>query len=158
MAILVMAACGDDDDTSSTLPEQSSTTLDEEAAVLDAYQAGWQAYQVASGDPVDPDHPALAETMTDGALDASRSSLGALAERGEYLGGPSVELSPEVTELEDSEATVEDCVVDHGITYGADGSEVERSDGEPLGLRAVMVKEDGTWKRSILEEIEACDQ
>jgi hypothetical protein len=159
VATLVMAACGDDDDdTGSTLPQQSSTTVDEETAVLDDYRAGWQAYDVAGGDPADPDHPALAETMTGDALEATQNQLSELAERGEYFGGPSVDLAPEVTDLGDDEATVEDCLVDASIRYDAEGAEVSRADPEPWLYRATMVKEDGTWKRSAFVGVEACER
>src|SRR3546814_3225666 len=63
--LLGSAACGGDDDsaaTTTTRAQESTTSTseasDEEAAVLDAYEAFWDAYLEAA-DPMDPQHPVL---------------------------------------------------------------------------------------------------
>lgn len=152
-----VASCGGgSDDADDARPGgTTSTTANEEAAVLDAYEAGWQAFDEASGDPVNPGHPALTETMTGTALDAARRSLTQMSGQGEYLDG-GVDLSPEVTELSADRAVVEDCVLDHGQKHAADGTVIARSDPEPALYQAVMVNEGGVWKRSELTQGEQC--
>jgi hypothetical protein len=152
--LLVAAACsGDGDD--GARRDRTTTTVDQEAAVLAAYEAAWQAFEEASADPVDPAHPALAETMTGPALAAVQQSLSEMAELQRHIQG-GVDLSPEVVEISGNRAEVEDCVTDHGQQIAADGSVVVRSDATPHTIRTIMVRDGGAWKRSELNRGQPC--
>lgn len=156
---LLLTACGGDDAEPSTdlgSDDSTSTTQDPEAAVLEAYEAGWQAFNEASRQPVDPALPALEETMTGEALESARQSLNEWAEAGEYIDGPPVDTAPQVTDLGESEATLEDCVIEESVLRAADGSEVESADTEPTAFRATMVKEGDTWKNDTIEALDPC--
>jgi hypothetical protein len=150
---------GDDDGaaTTTTPPaEETTTTITEEEAVIDAYRASWAAFVTASANPVDPDHPALASTMTGDALVGAQEAVGALAEQGHYFAGPPPDLAPQVVELDTDRAIVEDCVIDTASEFAADGSTVNQGTDTPIAYRAVMVKEDGAWKNAELEQLETC--
>jgi hypothetical protein len=161
VGLVVAAGCGDDDDDAvgdlGSGDDSPTTTVDEEAVVLEAYYAGWEAFDEASGNPVNPDHPALAETMVDPALSAAQNSLRQMSETGEYFDGPPIEHSATVTELSETRAVIEDCVVDASARYAADGSVLAPGDPAPDQYEAVMVNEDGTWKRQELEIGDPCE-
>jgi hypothetical protein len=150
-AVLVVACSGGGDDDSRG---RTTSTVDQEAAVLAAYEAGWRAFEQAAADPVDPNHPALAETMTGPALQAVRQSLGEMAETQQHLEG-GVELSPQVTELSGNRAVVEDCVIDRSNRLASNGSLVGRSELTPWPYHAEMVREGGVWRNSQLSRGEA---
>jgi hypothetical protein len=159
---LLAFGCSDEGDdegaaTTTTAPaEETTTTISEETAVIDAYRASWAAFVTASGNPVDPDHPALAAAMTGDALEGARQAIGALAEQGHYYAGPPPDLVPQVVELDTDRAVVEDCVIDTASEFAADGSTVNQGTDVPIAYRAVMVKEDGAWKNAELEQLETC--
>jgi hypothetical protein len=154
-----VAACGDDGDEPVESGGSTTTTTadDEEAQVLEAYYAGWEAFAEASN-PADPAHAALAETMTGDALETAQSSLTPMAEVGEYYEGPAREHSAKVRNLGLDQATVDDCTTSHAALHAADGTVIEEPNPSPRTVEAVMVNEDGTWKRSKLNvEEEPCE-
>lgn len=152
---VILASCGDDsgeDDEPVELGGDTSTTepqMDEETEILDAYYAGWEAFDEAS-DPADPNHPALKQTMTGEALDAATDYLQTMSEAGEHFDGPPVQHSATVRDMTDDRAVVGDCTVSQADHVAADGSVIDPADPTPVPSDAVMVKEDGTWKRSEL--------
>jgi hypothetical protein len=146
--LLVAAACsGDGDD--GARRDRTTTTVDQEAAVLAAYEASWRAFEEAGTDPATPDHPRLTETMTGPALAAATQALGEMAELQQHLEGR-VELSPRVADLSGNRAVVEDCVIDRGQRVGPDGRVVLRSEPTPWPYSAAMVREDDVWRTSEL--------
>jgi hypothetical protein len=155
---LAGVACSGDEGDDARDDETTSTTVDEEAAVLAAYEASWRAFEEAAADPVDPDHPALTETMTGSALNAVVRSLGRLAEMQQYVDGPPAELSPEVSDLSAERAVVTDCVSDAGAAYAADGSVITPANPTAYANEVVMVKENGVWKRSEFTQGDPCER
>lgn len=164
-ALVLLAACGDDGETEDPISNDSPGTteeeVDEEAAVLDAYLAGWDAFGEASN-PADPAHPALDETMTGSHLESVRTELSAMSEKGEYIEADPDrprEHSAQVTSLvRDERAEITDCSVGWAQRYAEDGSVVQSAeDPTPHEYAAVMAFEDGTWKTSELNQGEACE-
>lgn len=157
------AACGDDDDDDvvddlgGDPDDATTTTVDEEAIVLDAYYAGWDAFTEASANPVDPDHPALAETLIDPSLSTAQDTLRDMAEAGEYFSSDPIEHTSTVTDLSAATATIEDCVSDPSARHAADGSVISPGDPTPFQVEVMMVKEDGTWKRRELHVGDRCE-
>jgi hypothetical protein len=134
----------------------SPKPVDEQTAVLDAYRAAWAAFETASRDPVDPNHPLIARSITGRAQINLRNALQRLVEQRHYFDGPPIDLQPRVSELAEARAVVEDCVVDLGAEYAAGGALVRAADGTPVAYRAVVVKMDGSWRLSELEQLERC--
>lgn len=157
LSVVAAGACGGGDEEGAD-DRPTSTTVNEEAAVLSAYEAGWRAFEEASGNPVDPDHPALAETMTGPALEDVRNGLAEMAELQEYLEGPPAELSPRVTDVSADRATIEDCVIDATARHAADGTVVGPPNSTPHANETVMVKEDGVWKTFELTLGDPCER
>ena len=149
---LVLAACGGDDGeatptttvTTTTTAETTTTTTPEEV-VLAAYRAFWDAYLEAA-DPVNPEHPVLAEVATGEELDQLRNAFLARLTAGEVIRGE-VELAPRITEVDGTAATVTDCYLDRTGIY--DAATGERKDTES-GLRHLvtvdLVLEGTSWK------------
>jgi hypothetical protein len=150
--VLGAAGCGDDDAdepvTDLETGDGDATTtaeLDDEQAVVAAYEASWQAL-LDSGDPPTPDAPVLEETMTGPALDSARNFLGENASEGLVLRGTYTN-DARATDVAEESATVEDCGEDGtSLIVEATGQAVEEPDETPEGVVAELVKEDGSWK------------
>ncbi len=155
-AALVAGACGDDSGgaaPTTTTTEAPSTTVAPEEDVLSAYRAYWDAFFEA-GDPPDPDHPLLARHTTGGQLEAVRKLLEGDAAAGNARRGE-VDLAPEITEIEDGTAVVEDCLHDRGYVVNAEtGSTLAPEDPERQLVRTTLVQTDGRWKVEHTEMLE----
>lgn len=150
------AACIDDDadepveeiDTDADAGDDAATStaeVDDEQAVVDAYEAMWEA-AIASGDPPNPDAPELAETMTGDALTNMRNFLATNEAEGVAIRG-TYEFDARATSVEAETATVEDCGLDRSErVVMATGEVVEPYDDERDGIVAELVREGGTWK------------
>lgn len=87
-----------------------------EAAVLDAYRKGFEAYVAVASDPnAGPDDPRLAEFKSGDALIAAQESIAKLRKDGQVFTG-AVEVHPTVVELGGGRAIVADCGIDGTAT------------------------------------------
>lgn len=157
LSVVAAGACGGGDEEGAD-DRPTSTTVNEEAAVLSAYEAGWRAFEEATANPATADRAALGETLTGPALESTLAALGELAELQHRVEGPPAELSPEVTELAAQRAVIEDCVVDTSVRYAADGTVVTPANPTPHTNEVVMTKEGGMWKTAELTLGEACER
>jgi hypothetical protein len=163
MGLSVLAGCGNsrgagdsaksttstrrDAATTSTAP--ASTTLDPTpAAVLQAYRAGWTAYDraLATANAYDSGLPA---TMVDPLLQKVRANLLADHNSG-IVGRGSVVLHPKVASLSGSTATVVDCTFSSSeLVYAATGKAVPPlTPPQHDGVQATLVLTGGVWKVS----------
>jgi hypothetical protein len=162
--LLGSAACGGDDDsaaTTTTTRAQESTTStseasDEEAAVLDAYEAFWDAYLEAA-DPMVPQHRVLQEHATGEQLQQVTGAFLARLSAGEVIRGE-IDLAPVVVELTDSTATVSDCYLDRSGVFDAEtGERLDQESGVRHLVTAELRFEDGSWKvASMTREGDGC--
>lgn len=161
---LVLAACGDDEDaeaerptTTTTAPSSTSTSApSREADVVRAWEAFWDGYLEAA-DPMNPEHPVLAEVATGEELQQLRGAFLARRDAGEVIRGD-LDLAPEVVEVNDAEATVRDCYLDRtGIYDSATGERRDTESGVRHLVTVRLVAEGGTWKvASITREGDGC--
>jgi hypothetical protein len=169
LVLLPLVACGgnggdsgdggSENGATTTESPPTTSTEDAEAEVIAAYEAAYVAFNEASRNPANPDHPALAETRTGESLRYIRDTLTGLSEAGEYFGGPPLDHDARVTEISPDQASVEDCLIDHTVHYAADGSVIAEGTGRPVAARAVMLREEGTWKLAALTDLhETCER
>ena len=160
--LLGAAACRGDDDagtTTTTRAQESSTSTSEasdETAVLDAYEAFWDAYLEAA-DPMDPQHPVLQEHATGEQLQQVTGAFLARLSAGEVIRGE-FDLAPVVVELTDSTATVSDCYLDRSGVFNAEtGERLDQESGVRHLVTAKLLLEDGSWKvASMTREGDGC--
>jgi hypothetical protein len=156
---LAVGACGGDDDSAEPVEDldagggqSTDTTADvtaDEAAVVAAYEAHWQAL-LAAGDPPDPQSAGLVETMTGDALRSAQNFMSTNAAEGLALRGTYTH-DAEATTVTDTTASVEDCGEDGtSLVVASTGEAVESPDETPEGVEAELVKENGAWKVSTL--------
>lgn len=161
---LALAACGGGDGestttTSGTSPESTTSTAavsDDEATVLDAYEAFWDAYLEAA-DPMDPQHPVLQEHATGEQLQQVTGAFLARLSAGEVIRGE-FDLAPVVVELTGSTATVSDCYLDRSGVFDAEtGERLDQESGVRHLVTAELRFEDGSWKvASMTREGDGC--
>ena len=166
LAVLLLGCSGDDDDgarPTTTGPAAESTTTTTAAAaadadVLDAYRGFWDAY-LAAADPMDPAHPDLELFATGASLDAVRGAFADHFARGEVIRG-SVELAPEIEQLNDERATVRDCYLDQTHIFDSEsGAQVDPPEDATFEVLATLVLEDGSWKVSSLDKVsDGCER
>ena len=162
--LLGSAACGGDEDSAPTTtttrtqetPTSTSEASDEEAAVLDAYEAFWDAYLEAA-DPMDPQHPVLQEHATGEQLQQVTGAFLARLSAGEVIRGE-FDLAPVMVELTDSTATVSDCYLDRSGVFDAEtGERLDQESGVRHLVTAELRFEDGSWKvASMTREGDGC--
>ena len=130
-----------------TLFSTTSTTI-ATAAVLDAYRAGWAAFEHALAD-ANPGDPELPATMVDPQLQQVRGNLLADQEQG-VVGRGTFTLHPKVTALSATSATVVDCAYSTAaLVYKASGKPVPPvTPPENDGVTSTLVLSGGTWKVS----------
>jgi hypothetical protein len=160
---LALGACGGDDDSAEPVEEidagagevtGTTAASAEEAAVVAAYEAHWQAL-LAAGDPPDPQSPGLAETMTGDALRSAQNFMSTNAAEGLVLRGTYTH-EADVTSVTDTTATIEDCGEDGtSLVVATTGESVEAPDETPEGVVADLAKENGAWKVSTIRYDEA---
>lgn len=179
LAGLVVAGCSGDDDKPSSAPstttatpaeETTSTTSsapttittvvgtpDENQAIIAAYRSFWDAY-IAAANPMNPEHPALAERAVGEELDTVRRTILARKSAGEIFQG-TMDLAPKVTSVLGDRATVRDCHDDNLVVLDAATGTVKEPDDPVRKLVSVaLVRGDGgVWKVSTIKlEDEGC--
>lgn len=143
--------------TASSAP--TSTTLSRaelEQAVLDAYLAGWEAWDAAT-DPPDPEFPGLRETSTGPALQAALDQITAWRASGRVARDPENSISEhraDVVSVGTDEALVRDCSIDDGQVVIAATGEVVNDVVETNLFEASMVLDEGRWKLDSLNVVE----
>jgi hypothetical protein len=170
-SLLLLGACGDDDGTD---PETSTTTTvaptstteesgideDVEAAVLEGYDAAWEAtIDAFTANPVTVDSPDVLATVSGPALAGLQDTLSGMSERGQHVASLAIERDPAVESVEGDTAIVVDCVYERSTTVSnADGSVVEQEDTY-YSVEATMSRDDSTWVRDgfMSEEVESCE-
>ncbi len=155
---LAGAACSPDADgpstgTSSTSAMTGSSTTStlaaDDAEVLAAYRAFWDAY-LAAADPMDPEHPALAQHATGKQLETLQKAFLASRAGGEVIRG-TLDLAPRVLSVTGDRAAVRDCYLDNsGVYDAATGSRKDTASGTRHLVTASLVREGGVWKVSDL--------
>ncbi len=162
LTVLLLGCSGDDDGASPTTTEpaveSTTTTAAADADVLDAYRGFWDAYLVAA-DPMDPAHPDLERFATGASLEAVRGAFADHFARGEVIRG-SVDLSPELEQLDDASATVRDCYLDQTHIFDSvSGAQVDPPEDATFEVLATLVLEDGSWKVSTLDKVsDGCER
>jgi hypothetical protein len=161
---LALAACsggeGESTATTSGTSRESTTSTteasEEEGAVLDAYEAFWDAYLEAA-DPMDPQHPVLQEHATGEQLQQVTGAFLARLSAGEVIRGE-FDLAPAVVELTDNTATVSDCYLDRSGVFNAEtGERLDQESGVRHLVTAELRFEDGSWKvASMTREGDGC--
>ena len=160
----LLVACSGDDDTagSSTstteAAEVTSTTAAVDADVLAAYRGFWDAYLTAA-DPMDPAHPDLEQYATGASLDRVREAFADHFAKGEVIRG-SVDLAPEIEQLDDENATVRDCYLDQTHIFdSATGEQIDEPGEAAFEIVAVLVLDGGAWKVSTLDKVaDGCER
>ena len=137
---------------STSIPATTTTTTTTlgptSAAVLQAYRAGWVAYDqaLATANAYDP---SLEATMVDPLLKKVRANL--LGDRNDgIIGRGNVELHPKITSLTSTTATVVDCTYSSSeLVYATTGKPVPPvTPPENDGVRSILVLSGSTWKVS----------
>jgi hypothetical protein len=116
--------------------------------VLQAYRAGWAAFEHALAD-ANPEDPALPATMVDPQLQSVKANLLADQAHG-IVGRGTTTLHPMVTALSATSATVVDCVFSSTeLVYRATGKPVPPvTQPENDGVSSLLVLTGGAWKVS----------
>jgi hypothetical protein len=146
---LVGAGCGGSSSGARRTADSTSTTLSPAAAaVLNAYRAGWAAFEEAV-DEANPTVPALAETMTGVQLNSVKRILVADQLNG-IVGRGNIELHPKVSYVQGAQALVLDCAFDSSeLVYAKTGKPVPPiTPPEKVAVRAQLTEVAGSWKVS----------
>jgi hypothetical protein len=116
--------------------------------VLNAYRAGWAAFEHALAD-ANPSDPELAATMVDPQLQSVKANLFA-DKRAGMVGRGTTTLHPKITALSATTATVVDCAYSRAeLLYATTGKQVPPvTPPEYDGVRATLVLSGSTWKVS----------
>jgi hypothetical protein len=154
-AVLLLAGCGHSSPTTrlpSPTPRQTPTLSPVEATVLQAYRAGWAAFDQAIAIP-DPAYPGLEATTTGPLLVQLRKNLVIDQMNGFVGSGPTQILHPRLTSVTDGTAVVIDCVYSGPLIVKKTGQPVPGDLGLAgyAGVRATLVMTaPGVWKTSDL--------
>ena len=160
VATLLLAACGQPAARSHTprstpTPSPSPTADPTTAAVLNAYEQSWAAWEAAAAIP-DMNYPGLAQWATGSALTRARAVLSLYEGLGEVEKGAR-QLHPVATPIDGSTATVEDCLYSTVvIVYKATGAPFSPQPGgtqpEWDSVTATLVDQAGAWRLSSEQE------
>ena len=135
---------------STSIPATTTTTTlaPTSVAVLNAYRAGWAAFEHALAD-ANPSDPELAATMVEPQLQSVKANLFAYKRAG-MVGRGTTTLHPKITALSATTATVVDCAYSRAeLLYAATGKPVPPvTPPEYDGVRATLVLSGSTWKVS----------
>jgi hypothetical protein len=148
--------------TSSTVASEvaiTTTTVsgaEESQAVLASYRAFWDTY-IAASNPMNPEHPALAERAAGEELDTVRRTLLARKSAGEVFQG-TMNLSPTIIAVTGDRATVRDCHDDNLVVVDAATGTVKEPDDPVRKLVTVtLTRVEEVWKvTGIKLESEGC--
>ena len=134
--------------TTTSLPVTSTTLAPTSVAVLNAYRAGWAAFEHALT-TANPSDPELAATMVDPQLQSVKANLFADKRAGMVARG-TFTLHPKITALSATTATVVDCAYSTAeLIYATTGKPVPPvTPPENDGVRATLVLSGSTWKVS----------
>jgi hypothetical protein len=128
-----------------------------EADVLAAYRGQWADFEAASRVfPVDPNSPTLAQHIAGTLLNQVRNQLSRMRSEGQYIRGPSVDVSrARVAGVEPgaaATATVADCELDPSyLANGLTGRAISRPSGVRNLVHATLQQVDGRWKVTSLK-------
>ncbi len=134
-------------------PTSATQTVDEAAqeilAVENAYRAGMAAIDLATAEPVDPDHPALEATLADGMLvDWKQVVAGwrsdGIAARPGTQNLSAIDIRSVVTSP--GYAKIETCEVDDGVLYRVANGSISDDDVSTAVVDAELRRFDGVWK------------
>ncbi|MBV9661046.1 MAG: hypothetical protein JO337_07810 [Acidimicrobiales bacterium] len=116
--------------------------------MLDAYRAGWAAFEHALAD-ANPEDPELAGTMVDPELQQVKANMLADQLHG-MVGRGTTTLHPKITALSAMSATVVDCAYSTAeLVYQATGKPVPPvTPPESDGVTSTLVLSGGSWKVS----------
>jgi len=135
---------------STSVPATTTTTTlaPTSVAVLNAYRAGWAAFEHALAD-ANPSDPELAATMVDPQLQGVRANLLADRKAG-MVGRGTTTLHPKIIALSATTATVVDCAHSTAeLLYATTGKPVPPvTPPENDGVRSILVLSGSTWKVS----------
>ena len=133
---------------STSIPATTTTLAPTSVAVLNAYRAGWAAFEHALAD-ANPSDPELAATMVDPQLQSVKAYLFA-DKRAGMVGRGTTTLHPKIAALSATTATVVDCAYSRAeLLYATTGKPVPPvTPPEKDGVRATLVLSGSTWKVS----------
>lgn len=163
-ALLAAALAGCNSDgaapatTTSSTAATTSTVPPEHAEVLARYRAFWEDAFLVAADPMDPEHPALAEHAANPELEQLQRAFLSRRASGEVIRG-TFELSPTIVSVDGDTATVRDCYLDNTGVYDAGTGERkdEPSNGARVEILVSLINDGGAWKVSeIKKEGEGC--
>jgi hypothetical protein len=162
LVALAGAGCSNDGEalpgTTTTTRSQTTTTTTTttteperpvEEEVVERYEAFWEARFEANTEPVNPDHPGLREYATGAQRENVIEETERNAREGRAFRRPENSQdrrSVEVLRIDDHTAVLQDCVVNDGIVYRVDTSEVLDDSVVTHNVEATMVRVDGQWK------------
>jgi hypothetical protein len=136
--------------TTSSAPTTTTTAPDPHAEAVAAYRAFWADY-LAAADPMNPEHPRLAEHATGEELAAVRSAFLAVKAAGHVIRG-SLDLAPKVVSADAATVVLRDCYDDRTGLYAAEtGVRQDKDDPARRLVTATVVLTDGTWKVSAIK-------
>ena len=142
--------------TVSTEPTTQTSAPMPGAEAVAAYRAFWQDF-LAAGDPMNPEHPRLAEHATGEELAAVRKSFLAAKAAGNVIRG-TLDLAPRTVAVEATTVVIRDCYGDAtGLYSAATGARQDReTPGRQLVTATVLLVE-GVWKvTAIKHEGDGC--
>lgn len=182
VAAVLLTGCGSDDpsasgtdstsaDTTTTITSTTTTTRSpgttspsaaaewsaDEQAVIDAYGAAMSAFDQATADPPNPEHPALLATTVDPVLTEVQNLASSWKGFGQALRYPaeSVHRIDTIAVTVDGDAAViETCNVDDGVLYEPATGRVLNDKVSTAHDRATMTLVDGTWMLTTREQVQ----
>lgn len=140
-----------------TSTDSISDDASADAEVVAGYRRFWDAYLTAA-DPMDPTHPSLEAAATGAQLERVQRAFLARQAGGEVIRG-SLELAPEVAEVDGTTATVTDCYADDTHIFdAATGEQKDPPDVVNYRVAATLELVDGSWKvADLVQEGEGCE-
>jgi len=132
--------------TTLSAPTTTTALASTAAAVLNAYRAGWAAFEHALAD-ANPEDPELAATMVPPQLTGVRANLTADRQQG-MVGRGSFALHPKVVSLSATTARVVDCAYSTSVlVYAKTGKPVPPlTPPENDGVNSELILTGGAWK------------
>lgn len=156
LAVMALASCSSDgtpeaEPSTTTSSATTTTAPDPNAVAIAAYRAFWEDYLTAA-DPMNPEHPRLAEHATGEELAAVRSAFLAVKAAGHVIRG-SLDLAPKVVSADAATVVLRDCYDDRTGLYSAEtGVRQDKDDPARRLVTATVVLTDGTWKVSAVKD------
>lgn len=133
----------------STTTSSSTVAVDPKAEITAQYKRYWEARFEANQAPPNPDLPSLAEYATGQQLDRVRAETRDNLDQGLAFRRAQTSVarsSVKLLEVGETEATLQECVVDDGVVYRYASGEVVNADVSTQSIEATMRMVDGVWK------------